>query len=90
MDITTMTPTAALRSCSEPSFAVPSTYVPVALSATGMSADWHRGVAAAVPVMGLDVPTRTPMNDQHRSINRTARINLTTAKQAAPPRGEPR
>ena len=86
MDMITMTPTAALRSRSESSFVVPS----------GTQGYWHLGVStrgrtsgafagAAMAGIGLDVPTSTPPNNQ--TVVRNPR---TTAKPAAPPRGEPR
>lgn len=93
MDIITMTPTAALRSCSE-SFMVPSLAI---AAAPAVSMDWRLGAgtrgrtsgvvaSAAMNPIGLDVPTRTPMNDQHAAV----RTTRTSAKPAAPPRGEPR
>ncbi|HEV7194242.1 MAG TPA: hypothetical protein VGN35_13665 [Jatrophihabitantaceae bacterium] len=86
MDMFTMTPTAALRSRSESSFAVPS----------DAQAYWHVGVinsrgrtsGAAMAGIGLDVPTSPsmPVNNLHTFV----RNPRTNAKPAAPPRGEPR
>lgn len=98
MDITTMTmPAAALPSRSESPFVMPAGVAGYwHLGTAGFGNGLRSTVVGGMAALGLDVPTRTPALDEP-SVSRLAsttsvitRNARTTAKQAAPPRGEPR